>query len=339
MPLPHEFYNNPPAYMGFVGYVRINPGSIQGGDSSYNHSDMIIRATTANLNVNQEIDKPNVVDSRYDRTAYRLGPKTIDGDIEFPATYDMQNNTDSVVEAMYRYAVTRNEQGLLNPFDVDVKYATSKSAPNQADFTYQGCIANSFGFSVTNGEMVEISTNIIGINRIPNNAVVIERERLSNTRVVTWNDARVELAGGRLNKPIGGQFVRIFNVNIDNDAERFYTLNKELFAQAIAPKKRDVTGSLTLMGRHQELADMAYTNEDYCSAEAEINFGFKTKGIGSNCEASFTTNIPNVVFEIETMSLGNDLFETEVNWHSLPAAGTGINDPLLENINNVLFNY
>ena len=29
----------------------------------------------------------------------------------------------------------------------------------------------------------------------------------------------------------------------------------------------------------------------------------------------------------------NEIFETTVNWHSLPAAGTGVNDPLLQNMN------
>ena len=157
MALPHGFYNNPPAYMGFVGYVRLRTGNVVGNGvdsgSNYNHQSMIVRATSAEMNVKQEITKPDVIDSRYDKTVYQLGPKEVDGNLAFPAVYDLQSGS-SIVEALYRYAVTRSPTGSLSDFDVDIKYATSQSPPNEADFVYFGCVVNTWQFSVSQGEPV-----------------------------------------------------------------------------------------------------------------------------------------------------------------------------------------
>ena len=142
MALPHGYYNNPPAYMGFVGFVKLRTGNVVGtsqADSNYTHEDMIIRATSADLNLSQEVSKPDVIDSRYDRTVYQLGPKIIEGTVAFPAVYDLQGGA-SIVEALYRYAITRNTSGLLSDFNLDVKYASSQTAPNVADFIYYGNI-------------------------------------------------------------------------------------------------------------------------------------------------------------------------------------------------------
>jgi len=343
MALPHGYYNNPPAYMGFVGYVRLNTGNVVGNGidtgSNYNHGDMIVRATTADMNVTQAVTKPDVVDSRYDKTVYQLGPKEIDGSLAFPAVYDRQSGA-SIVEALYRYAVTRSPSGLLSDFDIEVKYATSQSPPNEADFIYYGCIVNTWQFSVTQGDLVNQTVELIGLTRdFANLSSAIPSASLTNTRAVTWHDARVEITGGRLANTIGGQYIRTFEANVNNNADRFYTLNKELFAQAIAPTKRDVDGNVVLMGRHMDLADLAWNNPNYCSESVELKFGFITTGTSGDCASAFNVTLPNCVFEIEEMSLGNEIFETTVNWHSLPAAGTGISDPMLNSLNSTTFSY
>ena len=38
-------------------------------------------------------------------------------------------------------------------------------------------------------------------------------------------------------------------------------------------------------------------------------------------------------------TLTNDLFESTVNWYSLPSAGTGVCDPLLTSLNSTTFDY
>ena len=362
MALPHPYYNNPAAYMGFVGFVRLNQGNLLGdvtipvASNNISHGAYIIRATSADITLSQEITKPDVVDSRYDKTIYQLGPKLVDGSIAFPAVYDVPTGeTKSIFELLYRYAVTRTTTGNLNDFSLDVKYA-SAAAKNQAEFTYTGCIANTWQFSVTQSDVVTCSMDIIGLTRDskPNMDPPARKDTeevctpigddsngsLGTTRIVTWNDARVEISGGRLASAIGGQYIRSFEINVNNDADRFYTLNKQLFAQAVAPRKRDIDGSIVLMGRHQDLSELALTNEINCSESVQVKFGFEAATTGEGCDAAgFNTTLPNNVFEIETLSLTNDIFETTVAFHALPSAGTGVCDPLLSSIGSTVFTY
>ncbi len=359
MASPHGFWNAPPAYMGFVGFVRLLGGTVLGnsdGVASVSHNSYLIRATTADINLTQEITKPDIIDSRYDRTVYQLGPKLVDGSVAFPVVYELPTGqTDSLFEILYRYAVTRQNNGTLSDFDMEVKYASSNTLPhNDAEFKYTGCIVNSWQFSVAQSDVVTCSIDIIGVNREPAGALdppnrsdsactgssTSSSDTLGTTRIVTWNDSRVEISGGRFAGAIGGQYVRSFEANIANDAERFYSLNTQLFAQAIAPRKRDVTGSLVLIGRHPDLGAVAISNQDNCTESGNIKFGYATPGTGEGCSSStFNVTLPNCIFEIETMSLTNDLFESTINWHSLPSAGTGVCDPLLSSLGSTTFDY
>jgi len=336
----------PPAYMGYVGFVRFRPA----GDP------FLVRATSSDINLKQEVSKPNVIDSRYDRTVYQLGPQEVGGTVAFPAVYDIQGGA-SVVRKMYELAVTRNNDGSLDPMEIDVRFAPANTFPNLSDFTFTGCIVDTWQFSVSQSEVVNISLGIIGIERIESGSQS-ENYTLStfpafnfnddssgnnplrtweeNTRVITWNDARVEIVPGRDaveaagdTSIIGGEFIRTCEVNINNNSQRFYTLNWQLFPQAVAPTKRDVSGNLTIMGRHEVLSTIARTNQFSENERSIVRFGFVPLVSQSNSGA-FGVELPNCVFEIEEMSLTNELFETTVNWSSLPAAGTTTNfvDPL-----------
>ncbi len=334
--LPVGFLNNPRAFMGFVGFVRIHVGG----------SQYIIRATSADINVTQEITKPDVIDSRYDKSVYQLGPQLVDGSISFPVIYEVVSGT-TLFEQLYILSVERDTNGKLTEFDIDVKYDSAT-----AEFTYRRCVVNTWKFSVAQSDVITCDFDIIGIDRIP--ATVGSPARadavctpigntangsLGTTRIVTWNDARVELSGGRFASSIGGQYVRTFEANIANDVERFYALNTVLAPQDLAPRKRDVTGSMTLIGRHPDLADVAIKNEDNCTESGEVKFGYATPASGEGCSATtFNVTLPNCIFEIETMSLTNDIFESTVNYHSLPAAGTGSCDPLMD-IGTTAFDY
>ena len=352
------FLNNPRAFMGYVGFVKIVGGTINGNgidaNSTITHDPYLIRATSADINLTQEITKPDVVDSRYDRSVYQLGPKLVDGSMSFPVLYEVPASTVSdktLFEIMYRYAVTRDPNGELSPFNMKVKYDSS----GNADFKYVGCIVNNWKFSVAQSDVVTCDIDVIGIDREPAEIVTPPRKQLPNcvpgeadstaagsigtSRIVTWNDARVELSGGRITSAIGGQYIRTFECNIANDAERFYSLNTVLAPQHIAPRKRDVTGSMTLIGRHPNLSDVALKNQDNCTETSNILFGYNTTDGGEGCSAStFNVTLPNVLYEIETLSLTNDIFESTINWHSLPSAGTGVCDPLLT-VGDAVFTY
>jgi hypothetical protein len=343
IPLSNPKYNNPPAYMGYVGFVRFLPTFFT--SAGFNSIDgYIIRAKSADINVKQDVTKPEVIDSRFDRTVYQLGPKEIDGTIEFPAVYEASGGKN-IVECLYKHCIYREDTSLKD-FNMDVKYASSATAPQQAEFSYNGCVVNSFTFSVAQSAEVDIRIEVIGLDReykkldapaggtwaTTNAKLVNSGNKVGNTRIVTWNDARVELLKGSrgLFNTISGQYVRSFEATINNNAERFYTLNGQLFPQAIAPKKRDITGKIVLMGRHSELAALAWENEKYSSEDTFLKFGFvgrSNQGISTVADG-FGVTLPNIICQIEEMSLTNELFETTVNWSSLPAATTSQSDYL-----------
>ena len=350
-------FGTPPAFMGYVGFVKLKAGEIQADPGStptgaLNYQDYTFRALSADINVKQEITKPDLIDSRYDRTAYQLGPKIIDGSINFPVVYEVNSgNTKTLFEIMYRLAVTRKGDGLLSDFELDVKYATTPNDLNTSGFTYKNCIINSFNFSVAQSDIVQCTVELIGRERVEKGFIASDDPAnlvcnsgadggFGTTRIVTWNDARVELYTGSLSGDavIGGQYIRTFDLTIANDAERYYTLNGALFPQAIAPRKRDITGTIVLMGRHNQLGAAAFENQKHCNTDAEINFGYVTPNTGLECSSTtFDTVLPNVIYEIETMALTNDIFESTVAYHSLPAAGINVCDPLLQKIGDATF--
>ncbi len=262
---------------------------------------------------------------------------------------------------------------LLSSFDLGVKYATSASVPNRADFIYKNCIINTWQFSVAQSDIVTCTFDIIGTDRIapdenqllppcrsdsecttttPSPGIGVpsscQSPGINTTRIVTWNDVRVELSGGRFigETSIGGEYIRSFEANINNDAERYFTLNTKLTAQAVAPRKREINGNVVIMGRNDNLGNIANTNQLYCSEQQTISFGYDASGLAANdtdCPsgdlARFNTVFINCIFEIETMSLTNDLFETTVNWFSLPASGSSVCDPMITKINTAVFAY
>ncbi len=97
---------------------------------------------------------------------------------------------------------------------------------------------------------------------------------------------------------------------------------------------------MVIIGRHPDLSAIALSNQDNCTESANVKFGYTTEGTGEGCAASsFGVTLPNCVFEIETMSLTNDIFESTINWHSLPSAGTGVCDPLISSLDSTTFSY
>lgn len=330
----NPYFEQPPAYMGYVGFVNV------GGN--------IVRATSADIALTQEITKPDVVDGRIDRSVYQLGPQEIGGSIAFPAIYDNQGGA-TIVANMWELVCKRTEIGTLTSVPITIKYAQTGTY-NSSTFTYDGCVANSLQFSVTQSDVMNVTMDIVGLTRT-NTSIPVDQfpgapapDAQDNSRVVTWADSRIEINEGSL-RPIGlggqvgGQFVRSFEVNVNNNVSRFYTLNKALFAQAVAPAKRDVTGNIVFIGRLDGLATLAKTNEDYAYEDTSILFGFKPS-IGST---EFIRQLPNVIFQIEEMAITNDLFETTMNWHSLPAAyianatTNATYDPLLDDTHTTTY--
>ena len=303
-------FGTPPAYMGFVGYARFE----------FPDSSVIVRANSADIRLSQEITKPDVIDGRFDRSLYQLGAQIVEGSIEYPAIMERQGLTDPTAR-LYRACVERettgDRQGQLkasNIFDIAVRYTTQF-----ASFLYRDCLVNQWRFSAEQAGLVTINTDLIGLRRETASVGALQRTSPGfpqNSRIVTWNDVIVKVIGLRGAPDITGEYIRRFEITINNNAERYYTFNRQLFPQDIAVRKRDIDGSFTLMGRHEQLGQHARTNEERCFEESKIRFGYDLTR--DECDATFLVTFPNTVFRIEELALTNDLFETTVQFHCFP---------------------
>jgi hypothetical protein len=291
MPVPH-------ATMGFVGYVKYLNAGING-------ETLYVRATSASLNAIQNIDAPAVVDSKYDRTVYQIHPLEVGGNIAFPAIHE---DGSGILAGLWNKTMVRDSSGRVGQFGVEVKYTDSN-----ATFLYTDCIIDSFELSVQQSETFNVTTNLFGINREPliyTDPWFVRR----NSRIVTWNDAVLNIGGSGFSIP--GSYFRNFTITVANNPVRVYTLNGLLTPQDVVPTKRDITGKLEVMGRHPQLAQQAWSNYERCTEDSTILFGYTLAS--ALCNADWRVQLPGVVFQIEEMTLTNDLFITNVNWRCLP---------------------
>lgn len=358
------------AEMGYFGQASFTGLPNPGGDGTVNRDESAIRATNIDLNVTQSITKPPLIDGRFDLTTYQLGPKEVGGGIQFPAIHGALNGGSSsgIVGSVWQAAMERrNDNGRLeNSFSTHVKYVSPNShsyggAAEEVAFEYTKCQVNTLELSVTQGETLNVSMDLVGIERQNDNSIGIVYPT-RNTRIVTWNDV---LAAFHISEPaanrvglVTGQVLRNISLNINNGVERFYTLNNKLFPEDITATKREITGSATALGRIFNIAKMARTNETRCAEFSQMIFGFRAAGSGKfiidqdspdnpysqgncpgstsqftdpistsiyntcayDCSGGFFVYFPGVVFEIETLGLTTDIFETEFNFHILPGA-------------------
>jgi hypothetical protein len=310
---------------------------------------------------------PDVIDGRIDRTAYQLGPKIVEGTLSLPLIHDTGQDVGggcpstsdltvagSLLTNVWCWATARNSHGRLvyDQAVMDIRYA------NHAAFRFDQCIANTISLSVAQQDVVTLDISVIGRGRKPapgnqsgNEVWPMDPlgdprlvDFLSPARVMTWNDVTVNAIGGCYQYAGVPLFysnqVREWNLEINNNADRFYSLQGSLFPVDINVGKREVTGSLTLMGLADQLRQMAERNPEFFTQKNELRFAFyvgtDTFGGGGDTFGSrdwigdtelpshqytngliFAKKLTGVVFEIETMSMTNDVFETEVNYHAL----------------------
>jgi len=127
-------------------------------------------------------------------------------------------------------------------------------------------------------------------------------------------------------------------MEVNNNADRFYTLNGTLFPVDINVGKREITGSLTLLGFNHALREVAETNQDRFSEKNEIRVAYyigedtDVTGIGRDwftetepAQAIFAARLASVVFRIEEVSMTNDVLETTVNYLALASDKDGAN--------------
>ena len=302
-------FGSPQAYMGFVGYAYfIFPGE-----------NVLIRAKSANVMLKQNNETPDVIDGRWDKSLYQLGPQIVEGDVDYPAIMEITGNNVDPTARLYLACIGRETNptspnyGRLqnsNLFNLGVLYTTQF-----ANYTYNNCLVNQWKITIAQSATIDIHTNIWGTNRVVGNAVPLSQTTAGfpeNSRICTWNDAVVSIQGQNGAPNIDGANIRTFNISIDNKAERYFTLNRQLFPQDITVRKREINGSFQLMGRNPQLGDYAANNQNRCYEDSSIQFGYALNNAA--CISTFLATMPNIVFQIEEMQLTNEILETTVNF-------------------------
>lgn len=319
----------PHAYPGFMAGIKVEPKT-EGGSAVA--SAFQFRASTVGLQVKQEINYPDLIDGAIDKTVYALGPKIVEGDINFPLIHEgsavggaksggnCQTFNTSLANVLWRMAAERTAWGRLANFaDITVCY------PDNAIFTYPGCVVNSMSVRVNQGGNVEVTSSWIGgvtsdasvpESRIKGTSFAKAPAYISPARVVTWNDFRVACFGGQLAGPTTGAGFREFSCEIRNNVERYYTLNGSLAPQDITARKREISGTIKLLGRSKNLNDFAYSNEQRFSSNEQIAFGYGVTS-GATTTLYWATTLYGVIFKMEELTINpGDAFESTINYNA-----------------------
>lgn len=337
------------ANMGWVGFLKLRVGDL----------DNIIRVTSADINLSQEVSKPDVIDGRIDPTVYQLGPKVVEGSFSMPLVADVADpdtfggcpNTNDlrtgtagdVLTSIWCWTTARDAHGRLLYGDarIDIRYA------NHAGFKFDSAVVNTWGLTITQGEMITTDVSVIGRGRQPTGDEELWgwvqtnpniADFLAPARVLTWNDATITGIKGCGTDQVlfYSNQVREFTMEINNNAERFYTLQGSLFPVDINVGKREITGTLRLMGLQEQLRKLAASNSSRFTEKNEIRMAFyigedteftTPTGLGfasrdwtavtAPFDPIFSKRLTAVVFQIEEMSMTNEVFETTINWHAM----------------------
>ena len=344
------------ASMGWVGYVNLRVPPLTP------HAGQILRVTSADINLSQDITTPDVIDGRIDRTVYQLGPKIIEGSLSLPVIADVDPGTftggcvsaedlrtgtaGTLLDTLWCWTTARSSHGRLQwTGDMDIRYA------NHAAFTFTKAVVNSLSMTVTHSDIASFDLDVIGAARNltidPFNEPAIT-DILSPARVLTWNDVTVSGVAGcgssssDTDRLFESAQLREFSFEINNNAERYYSLNGRLFPIDINVSKREITGSITLLGLQERLRERAEAQQDNFTRKDEIRMMFfvgdeAVSGVGLNAATVsrdwfaltdtpttesgaipfFWKKFTGVIFKIEEMTLTNDVYETTVNWLAL----------------------
>lgn len=293
------------ASLGYVGYLTFDAGT-----------KFRVRATSCDIKMTQNIARQEVIDGKIDSTVYKLERQEVGGSATFPGVHE--DASDSSMKNLWIWAMWRLPNGLMaRTPNVMAKYA------NAVSYLYPRCIIDTYDWSVTQSDLVNVTVGVIGAAR-ENGDDSPTSYTYQNSRAVTWNDAIVEIYDQSNSLKVTGDEVRSFKVTVANNTDRYFTLNRKMTpnAQGIAPKKRTIGGNIVIMGRNPDLKVHAESNVNRCTEDWAVRWGYELNS-GGSCMGSFIVRIPGVVFQIEEITLTNDLLETTVNWHALPGIPYG----------------
>ena len=370
--LPENQSRQAYANMGYVGFVKLNSDKLN-SHLSGSIRDQTLRVTDFSVGLSQDIEKPDVVDGRIDRTVYRLGPKIVEGTMSMPVVVDTfqrgsalqagdncpnqeelanqgeNSEAGRMIQMLWCWSTSRDKEGRIayDDMEMQVRYA------NHAAFKYGQCQVNELTLNVAQGDMITADVGVYGRSRIPfetpsgpGDAAPYITDYLAPARILTWNDVTVTGITGCSGTAPGvplfySNTVRTWNMTVANNLDRFYTFNGSLFPADINAGVRDVTGSLEFMGlndnlkKHTSGADGKGGLQTHFTEKNELRFAFyigaetfvggntfdSRDWLGVNTVAPgspiFSRRLLAVIFEIEEISLTNDLFVSTINFHCM----------------------
>lgn len=348
------------ANLGYVGFVKLVSGKLMAVVPGI--SEQTLRVMRASPNMRQDIEKPEVIDGRIDPTVYRVGPKIVEGELEMPIIAEtfardtcptagslQGENTPAgrLLQLIWCWATTRDSQGRPYYDDVDayIRYA------NHSVFKYTGMTVAEMSMRANAEDILSATLSCYAFGRTPVGASPGERagasgypigDYLSPARVLTWNDVSVTgiRAGGacasgtdasRILFP--SNLVRNWHMRVNNNPMRVYTLNGSLYPADITHGKREVTGSVEILGEIEDLRVLAETNADRFTEKNEIRFAFYVGGdtfsgsqefrqrdwldSGPSVGYIFARKMVGVVFQPEERELSRDVYKTTYNYHAM----------------------
>ena len=307
-----------PVTKGIMGFVDL--GTAVG-------AGVKLRVESAGLRAVQDITAMETIDSKYDYTAYRLGPVRIEGDISFPVPA-----TSGVMSSVVKAAALRNSttgQLATLPTDVIICYDDS------IIYKYEKCRINTMSVTVNSEEAIGVTWSLIGTQRTTE-ATVSLHPQTSPERVLTWNDATISMANlnavGSTVPTFVAANVKNFSFEINNNLTAFYGLNGSIYTVVnnIVAGKREVSGTIEAAWNGSGLQNYAYsqnTNAQRCSSNDRIKLDL-TKCVGgeSGTPTGSTTGLAvyfnGVIFNMEDISVTNDFFMGTQAWRAYGASGT-----------------
>jgi hypothetical protein len=210
-------------FAGFTGYAELMNGDGSVGDP-YKGNGTKVRFASCSLNATQEIEAPEMVmgDNTHDAWAY--GKIEVGGAISGPVT-------ESLGAFLTGFKST-----------IGVKYYSGFSR------IFKGCVIQSFSFSVTAGDIVQFTLNIIGTGFEiggPNSTFT------KGEKIVTWDKAVLQIGplteDEDLTVPVLSAFpgLQSFTIEASNNVTRQFVISESSLFGDLVFGMKSVTGSVT----------------------------------------------------------------------------------------------
>tara|TARA_Y100000034_G_scaffold136854_1_gene216408 strand:+ start:270 stop:1301 length:1032 start_codon:yes stop_codon:yes gene_type:complete len=317
MPLdnPNPLSDIYPLHSGFTGAVMYDTGDT-----------FLIRAKDCNVSAKQEINAIDDVDGSIDKTRYTLAPFVIDGSFSFALDQSQTADSFAVFEQIFNDAVLRDGHGNMAAADrkLHVRYYSGVA------FTYSHLVIDTLTLEVSQSSELTASATVKGRGRQPltsgDQPNLDSSSDLAPVRAIMFNDVFITLSptsvpgAHTIGAAVTSEVVRSFKMDIANNTELIYTLSSSLNPFDIIAKKRDITGSVTFAGRNSELADWAVSHEDSAQSAVDLEFAVR---FSAEQPAIALFKLRGVVFQMEELSITNDLVETTMNFRAYGDQGFG----------------